>query len=73
MYPDNRQRGEIDGIHKTLDLVLQNLTHPEELNQALLQYAIEAINNLTLGTAVTLASGIGGGSASAEPSSAYFP
>lgn len=69
MYPDNRELRRTEDISTKLIKFQQNQINLDEFKQALKDYAIESINNMTFGTAVTTASGIA--NASVSPSSSF--
>jgi len=71
MYPDNRSFEKSEDISNKLDKLLDNQIAIDDFRSVLKQYSDEAINNMTLGTAVTTALGIA--NASVSPSPSPFP
>ena len=74
-FPDNRQLSRLEDINTKLDKLQQNQITLDDFKQELKEFANEAINNVTLGTAVTTASGIANASVSpsASPSASPSP
>ena len=70
-FPDNRQLGKLEDINNKVDKLQQNQITLEDFKQGLKDYTNEMINNITLGTAVTTASGIA--NASVSPSASPSP
>lgn len=71
MYPDNRELSRLEDISIKLDKLQQNQINLDDFKQELKEFANETINNMTLGTAVTTASGIA--NASVSPSASPSP
>jgi len=57
-FPDNRQLSGLEDINTKLDKLQQNHISLDDFKQELKVFTNEMINNMTLGTAVTTASGI---------------
>jgi len=70
-FPDNRQLGRLEDISNKLDKLQKNQINLDDFKQELKGFANEMINNITLGTAVTTASGIA--NASVSPSASFSP
>ncbi|MBI2617559.1 HNH endonuclease [Candidatus Gottesmanbacteria bacterium] len=71
MFPDNREVIRLEDMSNKLDKLQQNQINLEDFKLELKKFANETINNMTLGTAVTTASGIA--NASVSPSKSFSP
>jgi len=58
MYPDNSQLNGIERISSKLDELQKNQINLDDFKETLKDFSNSMINNMTLGTAVTTASGI---------------
>jgi len=74
-FPDNRQLTGLEGINDKVDKLQQNQITLDDFKEGLRIFTNEAINNITMGTAVTTASGIANAyiSPSASPSPSIPP
>jgi len=72
-FPDNRQLDRLENLNNKVDKLQKNQITLDELKHELKQFAIETINNITLGTAVTTASGIANASLSPSVSPSVSP
>ena len=70
-YPDNRQLGKLEEINDKVDKLQQNQISLDDFKIELSRIAEQTINNITMGTAVTTASGIA--NATVSPSMSPSP
>jgi hypothetical protein len=73
MYPDNRELLKLEDISTKLDKLKQNQINLEDFKLELKEFANEMINNITLGSAATTASGIANASISPSMSPSVSP